>query len=381
MESFPSLQTLFFTLISSLVLIVCIRLKSFHSGTRKNLPPSPRRLPIIGNLHQLGANPHHSLQALSQKHGPLMLLRLGSVPTLVASSSEAAQEILKTHDVSLSSRPSSPILEVLLYGCKDLAFAPSGEVFKQLKSVVVTNLLSTKQIKSFQNVRKKEIGQLIRVLGESYGSSVDISALFFSLAEKIVCTVAIGRTYDGLKLTSLLKNYLSMFTRLSVGSYIPSLSWVDRLTGLMGNAEKATKELDVFLEDIIEEHANKKKGELYRNDERQDFIAILLNVQKDNTAGFILTRDTIKAVILDIFGGGIDSASTNMEWVLSELVRNPRVMKKLQKEIIEVAQGRSTIVEEDLEKMPYLKPLLKRVYDYILQSRFLFLINQHKMLT
>ncbi|PWA55972.1 cytochrome P450 [Artemisia annua] len=304
-----------------------------------------------------------------------MLLRLGSVPTLVASSSEAAQEILKTHDLSLSSRPNSPILEALLYGCKDLAFAPSGEFWKQLKSVVVTHLLSTTQVKSFQSVREKEIGQLIHVLGESYGSSVDISALLFSLAEKIVCTVAIGRTYDGLKLTSLLKTYLSMFTRLSVGSYIPSLSWVDRLTGLMGSAEKVTKEFDEFLEDIIEEHA---KGELERNDERQDFIDILLNVQKDNTAGFTLKRDTIKAVILDIFGGGIDSASTNMEWVLSELVRNPRVMKKLQKEITEVARGRSPIVEEDLES-PTLKPLLKRVYDYILQSRFFFLINQHKM--
>ncbi|GJY47164.1 cytochrome P450 71A4-like protein [Tanacetum coccineum] len=34
-------------------------------------------------------------------------------------------------------------------------------------------------------------------------------------------------------------------------------------------------------------------------------------------------------------------------------------MKKLQKEIIEAARGRSTIFEEDLEKMPYLKAIIK----------------------
>nr|DAD20059.1 TPA_asm: hypothetical protein HUJ06_021522 [Nelumbo nucifera] len=47
------------------------------------LPPSPPRIPIIGNFHQLGALPHRSLKALSQKFGPLMLLHLGSVPVLV----------------------------------------------------------------------------------------------------------------------------------------------------------------------------------------------------------------------------------------------------------------------------------------------------------
>ncbi|KAF5764314.1 putative cytochrome P450 [Helianthus annuus] len=34
-------------------------------------------------------------------------------------------------------------------------------------------------------------------------------------------------------------------------------------------------------------------------------------------------------------------------------------MKKLQQEVTEIAQGRSMIYDEDLEKMPYLKAVLK----------------------
>ncbi|KAI3802490.1 hypothetical protein L1987_30622 [Smallanthus sonchifolius] len=44
---------------------------------------------------------------------------------------------------------------------------------------------------------------------------------------------------------------------------------------------------------------------------------------------------------------------------MSELIRNPRVMKKLQQQAIEIAQGRSMISEEDLERMHYLKAVIK----------------------
>ncbi|XP_076900125.1 cytochrome P450 Tp4149-like [Bidens hawaiensis] len=362
METIPSFQTILFTLFSSLIFIIYIRNKwiSYYSNKNINLPPSPNRLPIIGHLHKLGSNPHRSLEALSRQHGPVMLLHLGSIPTLVASSSEAAEQIMKTHDISFASRPYSAILDILLYGFKDLAFAPNGEYWRQLRSIVASQLLSSAQVKSFKNVRQEEIGLMIGMFEKSCGSVVDVTPLFDSLAENIVCRVSIGRTCDGLVLTKILRKYLTMFTRLSVGSYIPWLSWVDRVSGLMGQAEEVTKKLDEFLEDVIKEHVNKKStGDSDGNDEAKDFIDILLNVQKDKTTGFSFGTNTIKALITDIFGGGIDNTSTNLEWMLSELIRNPRVMKKLQKEITEVAQGRSIITEEDLDKMQYLKAVIK----------------------
>lgn len=61
------------------------------------LPPGPPRLPFIGNLHQLGnaGNLHVYFWKLSQKYGPLMQIKMGSVPILVVSSAKLAEKVLK----------------------------------------------------------------------------------------------------------------------------------------------------------------------------------------------------------------------------------------------------------------------------------------------
>ncbi|KAK7850563.1 cytochrome p450 71a2, partial [Quercus suber] len=66
-----------------------------------SIPPPPQKLPIIGNLHQLGTLPHRSLQALSRKYGPVMFFYFGHAPTLVVSSADMAREMMKTHDILL----------------------------------------------------------------------------------------------------------------------------------------------------------------------------------------------------------------------------------------------------------------------------------------
>jgi len=67
-----------------------------------------------------------SLRDLAAKHGRdgLLLLRLGAVPTLVVSSPRAAVAVLRTHDHVLSSRPWSPVADILFYSARSVAFSP-----------------------------------------------------------------------------------------------------------------------------------------------------------------------------------------------------------------------------------------------------------------
>ncbi|KAF3681595.1 hypothetical protein FXO37_02831 [Capsicum annuum] len=114
----------------SFVLLLFFQLSSKKS--KKNLPPSPPNLPFIRNFHQLGLQPHRSLQKLSNEHGPMMMLQFRSVPVLIASSAEAASQIMKTQDMGFAEKPMSSIPSKIFFGPKDVAFTPYGTITREL---------------------------------------------------------------------------------------------------------------------------------------------------------------------------------------------------------------------------------------------------------
>ncbi|KAK2663629.1 hypothetical protein Ddye_002214 [Dipteronia dyeriana] len=102
---------LFFLLFLSCLLYL------FKATTRKklNLPPSPPKLPIIGNVHQLGAALHRVFQALSEKYGPVVLLHLGNSPTLIVSSAEVARDIMMKTNDAFQQRPQTMAARALFF--------------------------------------------------------------------------------------------------------------------------------------------------------------------------------------------------------------------------------------------------------------------------
>ncbi|PIA51608.1 hypothetical protein AQUCO_01100450v1 [Aquilegia coerulea] len=357
---FNSPFSLSFVLIMSSLFFLSRFLRVWVAGRSIKVPPSPPKLPLIGHLHHLGALPHHSLRALSQKYGPLMLLHMGYTPTLVVSSAKMGRELMKTHDIVFSNRPITTAAKEFLYSGKDLVFAPHGEYWRQMRRVCVVDLLSVKRVQSFEFVREEEICNMVNKINQACvtNSDVNLSNLIAIITNNIISRVALGRSLEGKSEgAKLAKEVAEQFGVFSVGDMFPSLGWIDELTGLKKRMRKTSTAMHLFLDEVIEEHLmSKKEGVAV---DRKDFVDLLLESEKDPTLGVEFTRENLRSVIMDMLVGGTDTTYTTLEWAMAELANHPTAMKKVQEEVRQVIGKTTQVNENDINKLDYFNCVIK----------------------
>uniref|UniRef100_A0A7N0T568 Cytochrome P450 n=1 Tax=Kalanchoe fedtschenkoi TaxID=63787 RepID=A0A7N0T568_KALFE len=320
-------------LLISLVLLLFLPGKS-----RPRAPPSPPRLPVIGNLHQLTTRPNHALQVLARKYGPLIKLHIGPAPVYVVSSAEMAREVTVTQESSFPARPKSWAADVLFSGGTDLIFSSYGHYWRQTRKLCVNELLSVRRVQSFQYIREEEVGKLVAKIRLSCAEEADrveinLGHLLLKLANDIVSRAVLGQKYtgegDASEIMGALSRKASELTgAFSFRDFVPALSWLDSVTGFAGRVAKTSGALDAFLNQVIDEHEI-PSGNADDLDDRKDFVDIIFQLQKEDRIGLDLTLDNVKAILLDMFVAGTDTSASTMEWMMAELVRKPSAMKRM----------------------------------------------------
>lgn len=74
---------------------------------------------------------------------------------------------------------------------------------------------------------------------------------------------------------------------------------MNSVTGLKRRLEKNLEDLRGVCDDIIREH--EERGEEGRGEEREDFVDVLLRVQRSEGLEVPITDDNLKALVLVIF--------------------------------------------------------------------------------
>ncbi|XP_024639270.1 cytochrome P450 CYP736A12 [Medicago truncatula] len=360
MSSATIITTLLYFLLFT---FTCFLFKHFLHPKQKNInhkkPPGPPTLPIIGNLHLLGKLPHRTLQSLSKKYGPIMSLQLGQVPTIIISSSKAAESFLKTHDIKFASRPKIQGTELITYGSKGLAFSKYGPYWRSVRKLCTLKLLSASKVEMFGSIRKEKLDVLIKSLEKAalVSEVVNVSEVVENLIEDIVYKMILGRSkYDQFDLKRVVQDVLALVGAFNLADYVPWLGVFD-LQGLTRACKETGKAIDEVLEVILTEHEQTTNVDKNRH---EDFVDILLTfmhqtIDLENEENHFIDRTNIKAILLDLTVAAIDTSATVIEWALSELLRHPRVMKILQDEIQNEVGNERMIEEKDLENLSYLE--------------------------
>ncbi|CAN7045767.1 unnamed protein product [Brassica rapa subsp. trilocularis] len=351
-------------IVVALVFFAFILIPKNTRKTKKNLPPGPPRLPIIGNLHQLGSHPHRSLFKLSQKYGPLMSLKFGSVYTVVASTPETVKDVLKTFDVDCCSRPYLTYPARITYNLKDLSFSPYDKYWREVRKMTVIELYTAKRVQAFRHLREEEVSSFVDFIKQSASleNPVNFNKKLLELSGSVICKVGFGIKLKGSKLEKtydqVIVEAFQVLGSFAAADYFPFFGKIiDRITGLHSKCERVFKTLDSFFDQAIKHHLDDESI-------KDDIVDLLLKMEMGEVGlgEYQLTRHHTKGILLNILIAGIDTSAQTVTWVMTHLITNPRVMKKVQAEVREVIQSKDHISEDDIKQLEYLKLVIKETF-------------------
>ncbi|CAN6363242.1 unnamed protein product [Urochloa humidicola] len=366
-----------FTLFLALLLHAILRSKSSAAAGEKKLPPGPWRLPVIGSIHHFllhGGLPHHTMRDLSRRHGPVMLLKVCELPVVVVSSASAARDVFKRPGTAFEQRPTSPGLDDLHAAggehAHGVALAPYGEHWRLLRRVLVAELLAARRVDAafLRRVRRDEAARLVASAAAAASSSpagepVDAGEMVGRFVAGVSVRAILGEgdtlpDRDGF--LRMMRNATDLSSNFDLRDLFPSSRLV-RMLPRSGKARGHMMEVFRLFDDILRRHEERRaviSGD-DGDDGGRDMVSALLKVKKEDGMGGTLTPGVIRSMVMDVFGGAIDTQIITLQWAMAELVANPRVMEKAQLEIRRVLAGKGRVEEEALREMRYLKTVIK----------------------
>ncbi|KAJ8451958.1 hypothetical protein Cgig2_007441 [Carnegiea gigantea] len=361
---FSRLLFLFIAPVAALLLII-------RWARWKPYPPGPTGLPLIGNMMMMDQLTHRGLARLAKRYGGLFHLKMGFVHMIVVSSPDEARQVLQAQDHIFSNRPATIAISYLTYDRADMAFAHYGPFWRQMRKLCVMRLFSRKRAESWQSVRD-ETDHIVRAMASRAGSPVNVGEHVFNLTKNVIYRAAFGSSSsEGQEeFIAILQEFSKLFGAFNIADFIPCLWWVDP-NGLNSRLVKARAALDRFIDNIIDGHISyKKKKPNGVVKAEEDMVDDLLNFYSGDEMGKVsesddlqnaikLTRDNIKAIIMDVMFGGTETVASAIEWAMAELIRSPDDLKRVQKELEDKVGLTRRVDESDLDKLTYFRCCVK----------------------
>jgi hypothetical protein len=282
--------------------LLLLKLRPRMHGCETNLPPGPWQLPVIGSMHHLvGALPHRAMRDLARRYdAPLMLLRLGELRVVVASSAAAARAVMKTHDAALATRPLTATIRALTRDGLGVVFAPQGEHWRQLRKLSVTELLSARSVRSLRGSRAEEVATLVASVASltSEAEPVNVSSLLATYVTDAAVRAVVGdRIADRDAFLECLDEGVKVAAGFTLADLFPSSRLARAFSGAARRADTHAAKMSALMNGVIEEHRARRSSTASAGDEEKSLLDVLLRIQTDGGLHVPLEIGTIRAVI------------------------------------------------------------------------------------
>ncbi|XP_020082144.1 oryzalexin E synthase-like [Ananas comosus] len=325
------------------------------------LPPGPTPLPIIGNIVDVGAQPHRSLARLARVYGPVMSVRLGLTTTVVVSSPAAAREVLQKKDQALSGRWVPDTMRALGHHETSTIWLPSADPLrKNLRAVSATHIFSPRSLDATRAVRERHARKLVANLRCRTGQPVRIRFSVFNAALNVISNLLFSEEVVDLasaeeasnqEFKRLVSGFIEEMGRQNISDFFPFSRRLD-LQGRRRVTAGYLRRFHEFFGDIFD----RRFAEMNSGAEKKgDFLDSLLELHSQSK----LQRREIITLLMDFFAAASDTTPITVEWVMAELLRNPAVLAKVRAELRETLGPKEEFEESDVARLPFLQAVMK----------------------
>nr|CAD1831341.1 unnamed protein product [Ananas comosus var. bracteatus] len=261
-----------------------------------------------------------------------------------------------------------------------LLLRPLGPYWRFVKKLCVDRLLGAPTLARLRRVRTEELQAMLAAVRRNAEetAAVDVGReLIRNVKRKIdqQCDIKdddgpaiVGTDREAEDVRKVVEEVAELTGKFNVSDYIGFCKNWD-LQGFNKRLDDVHRRFDTMVEKAIKEkeaarakareRQTRKEEEEEEEDAGKDLLDILLDIYEDEGAEMRLSRENIKAFILDIFVAGTDTSAITIEWALAELINHPDILRKAVAEIDSVVGKHRLVNESDIPNLPYLQAIVK----------------------
>ncbi|KAI3777422.1 hypothetical protein L1987_47222 [Smallanthus sonchifolius] len=224
----------------------------------------------------------------------------------------------------------------MAYNYAMFGLAPYGDYWRQVRKIIMFEVLSQKRLETLGHVRVSEVRASMKDVYEAW---------------------LMNKETDG---SEMVKVDMKQWFGNLVKDFIPFTGRFD-LGGYKKEMKMAGKEMDNIIQGWLKERKKERESRQQQEGD-QLFMDVLISVLQDACQEDFPGHDhdtIIKATCLAIIKAGSDTTSVTLTWALSLLLNNPNTLKTAQDEIDEHVGRDRPVEESDLKNLVYLDAVIK----------------------